>query len=137
MSEQNDESEGLELPDLEEIPQEESKETMQRADEVLKTFAGADANFGTEQHINNIIANLSKMEDLETLTDLNDKEIVVITRLLWLSETYNAESGKILAKKLLQTKVSRGRGGRTELVQALIGAFRMEIEKAQQKKVEV
>lgn len=120
------------LPDLSAI-----KRNKEIATGVLKAFTGSSGDFGTEQHINNIIANLSKMEDLETLTDLDSKEIVAITRLLWYSFKYHSKSGILLAQKLLQTKVSKDRGGRTELVQALIGAFRMEIEKAQTKKVEV
>lgn len=122
----------LELPELEITPSEQKE-----AEDVLKTFTGSDISLGSDKQINDIIANLSKMEDLETLTDLSAQEIVAITRLLWYSIQYNAKSGLLLAKKLLQTKVSKGRGGRTELVQTLIGALRFKLEEAQQKKVEL
>ena len=142
MSETNYEEnpeDGIELPELE-VSAEISgndKMTMEEADKALKAFTSPDSGFGTEENLNNIIRNLTRTEDLETLTDLDSKEIVAITRLIWFATQYNAPSGLLLAKKLLQTKVSKGRGGRTELVQSIIGAFRMEIEKAKEKKIEV
>lgn len=65
-------------------------------------------------------------EDIEVKTELNDKEILTMSKLLLISDRYDVPVLRDFTDNLMLLKISRGRKGRTEFIQGLHADERRE-----------
>lgn len=96
---------------------------------------GGDSN---EDNINSLITELTSDTNIEAKTDLNPNQIIAIARALWFAKRYNSKALNDFVKlALMKVLISKGRGGRKELVDSLIGVFRYDLAKSSAERVEL
>lgn len=102
------------------------------AEEELKKIIGMVDN-ATDQSMSKLIDTLLSDSNLEGKSELNSNQIVAFARASWFAQHYDSKAMRVVIMYLLKYLISKNRGGRKEVVDALTGAFKMTMEKAKEK----
>jgi hypothetical protein len=104
----------------------------------LSTILGMDVANADDANVSGLVNELTGVSNIETKTDLNPNQMVVMTRAIWFAKQYWIRSLDIYTRKvMLKLLVSKGRGGRKDIIDALIGVFRFSLEKQRSESVKV
>ena len=79
-----------------------------------------------QENTRNDSGRLLDKKDVEVKTELNDKEIISISKMLMIDTRYDVPVVKDFVEDLMTLKISRGRKGRTEFIQGLHADERRE-----------
>ena len=80
--------------------------------------------------ISKLIKEIISNENIEGKTDLNANQIVAFARAAWYAKHYKSEAMATVILYLEKFLQSKDRKGRTELVSAITGIFKYDLEKS-------
>lgn len=99
-------------------------------EQVKKDLGLLESSFNKEKEVNDIkkevedknnssVGALFSSQDIDLKTELTNKEILAISKLLFVSKQYNIKNIDVFINKLLRLKISKERRGRNEFIQGL------------------
>ena len=91
----------------------------------------------SDDSMQKVLLELTNSNNLETKSELDVNQIKAFARAAWFADYYESDSLKILITYLLKFTVSKDRGGRKELVDALKGTWAYQLAKQKNEKIEV
>lgn len=91
-----------------------------------------------DENVKGLVGELTNSVNIETKTDLNPNQIVVMSRAIWFARRYGIQPLDMYCRRvMMKVLVSKGRGGRKDIVDALSNVFRFAIEKQRNEQVKV
>ena len=91
-----------------------------------------------DKQVASLVNELTGVNNIETKTDLSPNQIIAISKAIWFARRYNIEPLDLYVRKvMLKILVSKNRGGRHDIIEALVGVFRFGLEKAKAESVKV
>lgn len=91
-----------------------------------------------DENVKSLVAHLTNSLDIETKTDVNANQIVVMTRAIWFARRYGIKPLDVYTRKtMLKLLVSKGRGGRSDIINALTGVFGFALNRQKNEQVKV
>lgn len=91
--------------------------------------------YTSEEAIAKAIMTLSKTESPDLLTELNEKEIKILSRIVTYAKLFNVEILQDLTKNFMRLRVSTTRKGRTEILSIAKSAREEQEAKSKLKKL--
>jgi hypothetical protein len=92
----------------------------------------------SDENVRGLVQELTNVNNIETKTDLTPNQIVVMSRAIWFARRYGIDSLDLYTRKvMLKLAVSKGRGGRADIVNALTGVFQHAIARQKSESVKV
>lgn len=107
------------------------------AKEEIKNILGINDVSGGSADMHKLVEELLSDANIEGKTDLNANQIVAIARASWFADRYDSDAMRVIVRYVTKYLQSKDRKGRTELVSAITGVFRYELEKQKIEKVEI
>jgi hypothetical protein len=96
----------------------------------IKELLNIEDSSSENSDIHKLVTELTTDTNLEGKTDLNANQIVAFAKAAWYAKQYDSKAMDIIIIKLSKYLQSKERKGRNELVQAIVGMFKFELEKA-------
>lgn len=91
-----------------------------------------------DENVTNLTRELTSSVNIETKTDLSEKQIIPISKAIWYARRYNITPLDLYTRKIvLKIRVSKDRGGRKDILEGLVGVFRFSLEKQKSESVKV
>ena len=91
-----------------------------------------------DENVKSLVAELTNSMNIETKTDINQQQIIVITRAIWFAKRYDIQPlDDYTRKTMLKLLVSKNRGGRADLVNALQSVFGFALNRQKNEQVKV
>ena len=91
-----------------------------------------------DENVTNLTKELTSAINIETKTDLSEKQMVPMSKAIWYAKRYDIQPLDLYTRKImLKIRVSKDRGGRKDILEGLTGVFRFSLEKQRNETVKV